>query len=65
MVSEKKMINEIVDDDEDEDDDDDDKDEEDGADGRHIILIALGLSAGGLKSPPHMLLFLAVTLFPL
>ena len=39
MVSEKKMINEIVDD---EDDDDD-------ADGRRIIPIALGLSAGGLK----------------
>ena len=39
MVSEKKRINEIVDD---EDDDDD-------ADGRRIIPIALGLSAGGLK----------------
>ena len=41
MVSEKKMINEIVN----EDDDDEDDDE----DGRHIIPIALGLSANGLK----------------
>ena len=42
MVSEKKMINEIVDDDE------DDKDGDKG--GRRIIPIALGLSAGGLKT---------------
>ena len=44
MVSEK-MINEIVDD-EDEDDED--------ADGRRIIPIALGLSAGGLKKTMGM-----------
>ena len=43
MVSEKKMINEIV---------DDDDDDEDDADGRRIIPIALGLSAGGLKIVP-------------
>ena len=43
MVSEKKMIYEIV------DDDDDDDDDEDDADGRRSIPIALGLSAGGLK----------------
>ncbi len=42
MVSEKKMIYEIVNEDDDEDDDDDE-------DGRRIIPIALGLSAGGLK----------------
>ena len=40
MVSEKKMIYEIVNEDDDEDDDED---------GRRIIPIALGLSAGGLK----------------
>ena len=52
MVSEKKMINEIVnedDDNEDDDDDDDDEDDEDDEDGCRIIPIALGLSAGGLK----------------
>ena len=42
MVSEKKVINENV------NDEDDDDDEDDG-DGRRIIPIALGLSAGGLK----------------
>ena len=41
------MINEIVDDDKDDEDDDND---EDDADRRHIIPIALSLSAGGLKS---------------
>ena len=40
MVSEKKMIDKIVND---EDDDEDDKD------GHRIMPIALGLSAGGLK----------------
>ena len=44
MVSEKKMINEIVN-----EDDDDEDDEDDDEDGRRIIPIALGLSAGGLK----------------
>ena len=43
MVSEKKMIYEIV-------NEDDDNDEDDDEDGRHIIPIALGLSAGGLKN---------------
>ena len=47
MVSEKKMINENVNDEDDDDDDDDDEDDEDG---RRIIPIALGLSAGGLKN---------------
>ena len=50
MVSEKKMIYEIVNEDDDEDDDDDDDDE----DGRRIIPIALGLSAGGLKKTMGM-----------
>ena len=45
MVSEKKMIYEIVNEDDDDEDDEDDDDE----DGRRIIPIALGLSAGGLK----------------
>ena len=40
MFLEKKMINEIV---------YDDEDDEDDADGRRIIPISLGLSAGGLK----------------
>ena len=47
MVSEKKMINEIVDNDDDEHNKDDD---EDVSDGRRIIPIALGLSVGGLKT---------------
>ena len=45
MVSEK-MINEIV--------DDEDNDDDDDADGRRIIPIALGLSAGGLKKTMGM-----------
>ena len=44
MVSEKKMIYEIVN-----EDDEDDEDDDDNGDGRRIIPIALGLSAGGLK----------------
>ena len=51
MVSEKKMINENVNEDYDDDDDDDeDDDDDDDGDGRRIIPIALGLSAGGLKT---------------
>ena len=44
MVSEKMRIKEIV------DDDDEDDDADDDADGCRIKPIALGLSAGGLKS---------------
>ena len=44
MVSEKKMIYEIMN-----EDDDNEDDEDDDEDGRGIIAIALGLSAGGLK----------------
>ena len=49
MVLEKKMINENVNEDDDDDDDEDDDDDDD-RDGRRIIPIALGLSAGGLKT---------------
>ena len=51
MVLEKKRIKEIVDDDDkDNDEDDDEDDDDDDGDGRPIIPIALGLSAGGLKT---------------
>ena len=46
MVSEEKMIYEIVNDD---DDDHDNNDEDDDEDGCRFKPIALGLSAGGLK----------------
>ena len=44
------MINEKVNDEDDDDEDDDDEDDEDDEDGQRIIPLALGLSAGGLKS---------------
>ena len=47
MVSEKKIFYEIL---EEEDADKDDENDDDDTDGRRIIPIALGLSAGGLKT---------------